>query len=91
MNPDTRETPALGAAAGSACPHCGSHQVSGLVAAFWVAVDEDGSPVKPLHECVDSDTEIGLERMCRNCGKEWTDGDDSPTAPASAAGQEKRP
>jgi|JI10StandDraft_1071094.scaffolds.fasta_scaffold22855_3 hypothetical protein len=80
----TEQPPFVGASGSATCPHCGSSQVSGLVAAFWVAVDAIGRPEKPLHECVDSDTEIGLERLCRNCGKEWNDGDPPPNASPSA-------
>lgn len=57
------------------CPKCGSKDLSGLVQAFWACVKEDGSPVRDLRELVDSETEIGMERLCNDCGHEFEAGD----------------
>lgn len=57
----------------ASCPKCGSHDVAGLVAAFWVGVDAEGLPDRPLHECVEGNTELGPERQCGDCNHEWED------------------
>ena len=57
------------------CPKCGSTNVCGLVMAFWAAIEEDGSPKTRLMHLVESDTEIGTERMCSDCNHEWDEGD----------------
>lgn len=55
---------------GPECPECCSRNVAGLMAAFWVTIDEDGALVGQFSDYSD-DTEIGPERMCRTCGHEF--------------------
>lgn len=55
------------------CPKCSSTEVSGLVQAFWAQINKEGAPVIPLHRLVESETEIGGERLCGECGHEWED------------------
>ena len=53
------------------CPKCKSSEIGGLVQAFWVALDETENPTKQLSELVDTETEVGSERTCFDCGHEW--------------------
>jgi len=50
------------------CPKCGSSHIAGLMESFWVPLDEDGD--HPPWEQLSSETEVGAERMCYDCG--WT-------------------
>jgi hypothetical protein len=56
---------------GPRCPKCGSGDVAGLVAAFWVSLNEDGEPEIPLHKSVESNTELTAQRQCTHCEHEW--------------------
>lgn len=49
---------------------CGSANVVGLVAGFWAELDEHGG-MKNDFAHHSSDTELGPERMCLDCGHEW--------------------
>jgi hypothetical protein len=53
------------------CPKCGSGNVSGLVAAFWVSMDDVHDDIKWTTE-----SEIGPERLCRACEHSWNDGEE---------------
>lgn len=53
------------------CPNCGSTHIAGLVAAFWVTLDEDGNLKEALIDAVHGNTEIGPERQCSDCNHEW--------------------
>jgi hypothetical protein len=50
------------------CPKCGSTNILGLVAAFWVRVDENGDPVGDPSWRTES--EVTEQRMCGECGEE---------------------
>lgn len=52
------------------CPECDSKNIAGLVAAFWIGLDEDGG-ADLMDVSLSSETEIGPERMCRDCGHEF--------------------
>lgn len=55
------------------CPKCGSTELSGLVASFYVPVNQNGDL---LHEVAwESESEIGPERLCRKCYAEFSFGD----------------
>lgn len=56
------------------CPKCGSTKISGLMAAFWVELGEDGSP-KGKWRDFESATELGTERECSDCGHQFDVGD----------------
>ncbi len=51
------------------CPECGSNQLSGLVAAFYVPLNEDGGPDRRVSW--ESESEIGPQRLCRRCQSEF--------------------
>lgn len=52
------------------CPKCQSPNVSGLVAAFWTPLDEDGEAnLSQLN--VASESEVGPERLCQDCEHEF--------------------
>jgi hypothetical protein len=48
------------------CPQCKSVVVLGLVAAFWVNVNEGPDKIE-----WQSESEIGSKRMCGECKHEW--------------------
>ena len=52
------------------CPGCGSAELGGQMAAFWVPLDKDGVPTG---EWIDweRETELGPKRCCYECGFEW--------------------
>lgn len=52
------------------CPKCGSHNISGLMAAFWVSLNRDGEMSGQWRDYEES-TEIGPERLCKDCGHEF--------------------
>lgn len=54
------------------CPSCGCSDVSGLMSAFWVTLDEDGNPVKSA-DVVESDSELTDMRRCASCMAEWSE------------------
>lgn len=58
------------------CPKCGSGNISGLMQAFWVPLT-DGEFVGEWKE-LQSETEIGEERLCRDCEHEFVFGDEVP-------------
>lgn len=53
------------------CPECGSNNISGLMASFWVKLDPDGETMAGNWNDYESATEIGPERMCSDCGEEF--------------------
>ena len=53
------------------CQKCGGTNVAGLVAPFWTKIEADGTPTKRLRDSVESETEVGDERQCGDCGHEW--------------------
>lgn len=53
------------------CPRCGSEDVGALMAAFWVPVDGEGDP-KLAWGDMESETELGPERLCYVCNHEWS-------------------
>ena len=58
------------------CPKCGSADLSGLMASFYVKLDGAGSPVGSWEDW-ESDTELTGRRLCDSCGCEF-DCDDDP-------------
>jgi hypothetical protein len=54
------------------CPKCGSRNIAGLIAAFWVRLDKDGQPKDQWRDC-ESETELTEKRSCGECGHEWDD------------------
>jgi len=52
------------------CPKCGSHDVAGLVASFWAALDDEGEMKHEWQE-YQSATEVTPKRMCFGCEHEW--------------------
>lgn len=64
-----------------ACPKCGAFEISGLMGAFWVQLNEEGEPAKPWSDYA-SETELGTERLCRECDHTWdNDGIPAPSLP----------
>ena len=57
-----------------ACPKCGRKNVMGMVSAFWVTLGNDGEPLEPLHELVESCAELTDCRACEDCEYTWRDG-----------------
>lgn len=58
------------------CPRC--HRkgtVVGLMAAFWVPLNDDGTPEGQFSD-YESDTELTGELMCSHCDYTWNDDDD---------------
>jgi len=55
------------------CPNCGSDQIGGLMAAFFVPIDQEGEMIGQWRE-YQSETAIGTVRLCYGCEHEW-DGD----------------
>ena len=56
------------------CPRCGSSQIGGLMQAFFVPLDTEGDMEGSWGD-YSSETEIGIERICYDCEKEFQDGD----------------
>ena len=53
------------------CPNCNSQNIAGLVAAFWTPLDQNGEAnLSNLN--VASESEVGIERCCSDCGHEFT-------------------
>lgn len=52
------------------CPKCSSFNVSGLMASFWVKLDDEGM-VRDEWAAFQSETELTEERLCESCGHEW--------------------
>lgn len=52
------------------CPECGSTAISGLMAAFYVPLNPDGSPAGDWNDW-SGETELGVGRMCSKCEYEW--------------------
>jgi ribosomal protein L37AE/L43A len=52
------------------CPECGSTNVSGLMQSFWVCLGKDEYPLGEWNDW-STETELGEERMCRDCEHEW--------------------
>lgn len=52
------------------CPKCGSTEVSGLMEAFWVMLDQDDQPEGQWQDW-EGCTEIGDKRMCTECEHEF--------------------
>lgn len=46
----------------------------GMVSAFWVTLGNDGEPLEPLHELVESCAELTDCRACEDCEYTWRDG-----------------
>ena len=60
------ETVVANPSAEDRCPKCGSGDVRGLVASFWVPLDAD-----PFDHDWQSESDIGPERYCNACECEW--------------------
>lgn len=69
----------LGASTVGHCPSCGSKNIVGKMAAFWVALGEDGEP-KDRWEEMQSETELTSHRECGDCFHEWDVDDLSNTS-----------
>ena len=52
------------------CPECGSEDVLGSIAAFWVGLDKNGEAVGDWNDW-QGNTELSDERHCNDCGHEW--------------------
>lgn len=55
------------------CPKCGSSDLGGLMESFFVPLDPNSEPKGAWHEW-SSETELGADRCCYQCG--WTSLDD---------------
>ena len=52
------------------CPKCGSTELLGLFAAFWVKLDSAGEPIGQWRDW-QSETEITEKRTCLRCDHEF--------------------
>lgn len=55
---------------GHVCPFCGSKDLSGLMGAFWVTLDEDGEVESDWHD-QEGSSQLGEERLCQKCEQEF--------------------
>lgn len=53
------------------CPKCGSTEILGLVASFWVRMSSDNEPESDWDKSVRSETDITEQRMCQQCDHEF--------------------
>jgi hypothetical protein len=61
--PDVQDAP------GMKCPNCGSTDIAGLMAAFWVGLTDGVFAGNFGDHC--ADTEVGTERKCCSCEEEF--------------------
>lgn len=56
--------------AANRCPNCGNTQVSGLMASFFVPLDQDGEPDGDWNDW-NGESELTPTRTCHKCDHEW--------------------
>jgi hypothetical protein len=57
------------------CKKCGSEDIGGLYASFWVPLTPNGAATLDWHQC-EAETFIGHARLCYSCGHQWGDEED---------------
>lgn len=56
------------------CPKCKSKKIGGLMEAFWVSLNPDGTPAGEWNDW-SAETELGEHRLCYKCGHEFKETD----------------